>query len=403
MFEPGHPFQFLATTLDWDDYVGRLVIGRIRNGTVTRGQEVMVCKRDGSRVKAKVAALCGYDGLRRTKIESASAGEVVAVVGVDSIEIGETLTDIEDPRPLPGIEVDEPTLSMLFCVNNSPTSGRDGKFLTSRKIRERLVKEMRVNVAMRLDDTETPDAFKVSGRGELQMAILIETMRREGYELCLGKPQVVTRTVEGKLHEPMEMLVIDVPEEHIGPATQLLGTRRGKMVKMHHQGGGRVRMEFRLPSRGLIGLRSELLSETRGTAVINHLFDGWAEWQGEIVQRQNGAMVADRAGKATGYAVENLIPRGVLFIDSGVEVYEGMIVGEHNRPSQLDVNIVRERKVTNMRSASSEELVRLAPPRRMSLEQALEFIRDDEFVEVTPAAFRMRKKVLRASMRKGAQ
>ena len=398
--EPGHPFQFLVTTLDWDDYVGRLLIGRIHNGAVNRGDEVMVCRRDGSQKRAKISGLFGYRGLQREKIERAEAGEIVAIVGVEEVEIGETIADFEDPRPLPGIEVDEPTLSMLFCVNNSPTAGRDGKFLTSRKIRERLEKEMRFNVAMRLEDTGTPDAFKVFGRGELQMAILIETMRREGYELCLGKPEVVTRTIDGELHEPMEHLVLDLPEEHIGGATQLMGARKGRMLKMHHQGGGRVRLEFRVPARGLIGLRSEMLSETRGTAVINHMFDGWSPWQGDIVQRQNGALIADRAGKTTGYAVENLQPRGILFVDSGVEVYEGMIVGEHNRPSELNVNIVRERKVTNMRSSTSEELVRIAPPKKLSLEQALEFIRDDEFVEVTPTAFRMRKKELRASFRK---
>ncbi len=402
-FQPGHPFQFLVTTLDWDDYVGRLVIGRIHNGEVAKGQEIMICKRDGSQVKAKITNVMGYQGLKRTKIESASAGEVIAISGVEGIEIGETLADLDNPIALPGIDIDEPTLSMVFRVNNSPTAGRDGKFVTSRKIRERLEKEMRFNVAMRLEDTESPDAFRVSGRGELQMAILIETMRREGYELCLGKPQVVTREIDGARCEPMELLVLDMPDDYIGAATQLMGTRKGKMLKMHHQGGGRVRLEFLVPARGLIGLRSEMLSETRGTAVINHMFEGWAPWQGDIVQRQNGALVADRAGRITGHAVENLQPRGVLFVEAGIEVYEGMIVGEHNRPSQLDVNIVRERKVTNMRSSTSEILVRVEPPRRLSLEQALEFIRDDELVEVTPTAFRMRKEILSASLRKGAQ
>ncbi len=401
--DPNAPLQLLVTSLDWDDYVGRLTIGRIFNGTVKRGGEVSVCSPAGQRGSAKVTLLYGFAGLRRIEIAEASAGDVVALAGLDDVGIGDTLSCVIEPQALPGIRVDEPTLSMLFCVNDSPLAGRDGRFVTSRKIRERLLREAAHNVAIRVEDTASPESLRVSGRGELQMAILIETMRREGYELGLGKPQVITREIDGRRCEPMELLLIDLPEEFVGAVTQLVGPRRARVVRMIHQGSGRMRLEFRLPSRGLLGLRSDLLAETRGTAVMHHLLDGWEPWQGEIVQRKNGALVADRSGRVTTYAVEGLQPRGVLFVAPGDEVYEGMIIGEANRPSQLDVNIAREKKVTNMRASGAEELVRLTPPRKLSLENVLEFIRDDELVEVTPTAFRMRKRILAASRRKGAQ
>ncbi len=402
-YDPTVPLQLLVTNLDWDDYTGRLVIGRVMNGTLSKGQEVTVCHADGSIEPGKVSLVFGYQGLKRVEIPEAGPGDIIAITGVDEVDIGETVADREDPRALPPIRVDEPTISMEFRINDSPMSGRAGKYVTSRQLRDRLIKEMHHNVSMRFEEGATPDSFVVSGRGELQMAILIETMRREGYELAVGKPQVITQRVDGKLLEPMELLVIDVPEDYVGVITQMMGPRKGRMLKMSNHGHGRVRLEFRVPSRGLIGLRSQFLADTRGTGLLNHLFDGWEQWQGDIVQRDAGALIADRPGKVTGYAVENLAPRGVLFVEPTEEVYEGQIVGEHNRPSQLDVNIVKEKKLTNMRSSTSDELIRLTPPRKLSLEEALEFIKDDELVEITPAAFRMRKKVLKASMRKGSQ
>ena len=394
------PLQLLVTNLDWDDYVGRLVVGRIYAGSIRKGMDISVCKLDGKVVRARVSGVYGYSGLQRVALDQARAGEIVAVTGFEHAMIGETLSDAERPSPLPPIRVDEPTLSMVFRINDSPTSGRDGKFLTSRQIRERLIKETRFNVAMRFEETPAPDEFLVLGRGELQMAILVETMRREGYELCLGKPHVVTRSGENGVEEPMELLIIDLPEEHIGSATQLMGPRRGRMNRMVHQGSGRVRLEFRIPARGLIGLRSDLLAETRGRGVCGHPFGGGDGWQGEVAHRRGGALSADLAGRVTSYAVENLQPRGILFVGPGEEVYEGMVVGENNRQSPLEVNIVRERKTTNMRSSTAEEMVSLQTPTKMSLEQALEFVQDDELVEVTPAVFRVRKKVLSASARK---
>ena len=399
-YDPEAPLQLLVTNLGWDEYVGRLIIGRIVNGRLRRQQQIVVCKRDGSEVPGKLSTLFGFRGLERVAIDEAGPGDIVALSGLEECEIGETVCDAESPLSLPGISVEEPTLSMVFRINDSPTSGRDGKFLTSRQVRERLYREARHNVALRVGVGASPDELLVAGRGELQMAILIETMRREGYEVSVGKPNVMTRKEDGVLLEPMEMLVIDLAEDSIGGVTQLLGTRKGKMVQMIPQGSGRVRLEFRLPSRGLIGLRSSLLTETRGTAVMHHILDGWEPWQGEITERSGGALIADRAGKVTSYAVENLQPRGVLFVEPGDEVYEGMIVGEHNRPSDLDVNICRERRVSNVRQSTAEELVRLQPPRRLSLDEALEFLRGDELLEVTPKTFRLRKRELRASFRK---
>ncbi len=399
-FDPAKPLQLLVTSLDYDDYVGRLAIGRIFNGRIAKSQSISRCLHDGSVAATKVAVLYGYEGLRRTEIAEAGPGDIVAVAGLEEVTIGETLSDAETPLALPPIRVDEPTIAMVFGINTSPMAGREGAHVTSRKLRDRLDRELLTNVSIRVEPTESPDAFKVSGRGELQLAILIEMMRREGFELAVGKPEVITRTVDGRLHEPMEQLVVDVPEEFIGVVTQKLGGRKGRMTKMVNHGTGRVRLEFRLPSRGLIGFRTEFLTDTKGTGLLNSLFDGWDVWQGEIEHRPTGALVADRAGRATAYAIENLQPRGVLVVAPGDEVYEGMIVGEHNRANDLDVNIVREKKLTNMRSSTADELVRLAPPLAMNLEQALEFIKEDELVEVTPKAFRLRKRILAANQRK---
>ncbi|PYQ57604.1 MAG: translational GTPase TypA [Acidobacteria bacterium] len=400
-FDPQMPLQLLFTNLDYDDYVGRLAIGRIFNGRVRKAQEVAVCRLDGSFLPAKASLLYGYDGLKRVEIAEAGPGDIVAIAGLEQVSIGETLSEREDPRALPHIQIDEPTISMVLSINDSPFSGRDGKYVTSRKLKERLEKEALTNVSIRLEPTDTPDAFKVSGRGELQLAILIEMMRREGYEMSVGKPEVITRRIDdGPLHEPMELLVIDCPEEYIGVVTQQMGVRKGRMMKMINHGSGRVRIEFRVPSRGLIGFRSEFLTDTRGTGIMNHLFDGWDVWQGEIAHRTNGALVSDRAGRTTAYAIEGLQPRGELFVSPGEEVYEGMVVGENARPNDLDVNITKEKKLTNMRASGSDDAVRLVPPRIMNLEQALEFIREDELVEVTPATFRLRKRVLAANRRK---
>ncbi|MCH9647087.1 MAG: translational GTPase TypA [Deltaproteobacteria bacterium] len=399
-FDPNAPLQLLVNNLDYDDYVGRLGIGRIYNGEIRKGQEVAACHLDGKTEIVKISGLFGYDGLKRVEVKEARAGDIVAVAGIDSVSIGETLTATDDPRPLPPIRVEEPTISIHLSVNTSPKAGREGKHVTSRKLRDRLKKETLYNVSIRVEDTESPDTFKVSGRGELQLAILIEMMRREDFELAAGKPEVLTKKVDGQLHEPMEVAIIDCPEEHIGDVTQLLGQRRGRMVKMINHGSGRVRMEFRLPSRGLIGFRNDFLTGTRGTGILNHLFDGYEPWQGDMAHRTTGVLIADRKGKCTSYAIENLQPRGVLFVAPGDEVYEGMIVGEHNRPNDLDVNITKEKKLTNMRASSSDELIHLVPPTLFSLEQALEFVRTDELVEITPKAFRLRKKILRASFRK---
>jgi GTP-binding protein len=400
VYESEMPLQLQFITLDYDDYVGRLAIGRVFNGSVKKGQEVALCRLDGGLTPVKVTMLYGYDGLKRIEINEANAGDIVAVAGIDEVNIGETLSDRERPMPLPPIQIDEPTISMVFSINDSPFSGRDGKHVTSRKLKERLDRESLVNVSIRIEPTDTPEAFKVSGRGELQLAILIEIMRREGYEISVGKPEVITRHIDERLHEPMEMLVIDCPEEHIGVITQKLGQRRGRMMKMSNHGSGRVRMEFRLPSRGLIGFRTEFLTDTRGTGIMNSLFDGWDVWQGDIAHRANGALVSDRSGRTTAYAIENLQPRGVLFVPPGDEVYEGMVVGEHNRTNDLDVNITKEKKLTNMRASGSDDTIRLVPPLVMNLEQALEFIREDELVEVTPATFRIRKRILQANRRK---
>jgi len=391
-FDPAMGLQFRATSLDWDDYVGRLVIGRVFNGTVRQYDRVAVVHRDGTTEPAKITVLYGYEGLKRVEVSEASAGDLVAVAGTDNVEIGETLADAENPVALPVMHIDEPTVSMLFSSNVSPFSGREGRFVTSTQLRDRLWKERRTNVGIRVEETDSPDTFRVSGRGELQLAILIEMIRREDFELEVSKPQIITKEEKGQTLEPMEHLVVDIPEEFIGAVTQKLGPRKGQMTKMVNHGTGRVRLEYRLPSRGLIGYRSEFLTDTRGTGLLNHLFDGYAEWQGDIPHRANGALVSDRTNRTTAYAIDHLQPRGVLFVGPGESVYEGQVVGEHNRDSDLDVNITKEKKLTNMRASTSDEGVRLTPPHLMNLEQSLEWIRDDELLEITPKSLRLRKK-----------
>jgi len=395
--------QLLVANLDYDDYVGRIAIGRVFSGKISVGDQVSVCKLDGSEVKTRITQLYTFEGLKRVPVQSAGVGEIVALAGIEGIYIGETVSSLEDPERLPPITVDEPTISMVFSVNNSPFAGRDGRYVTSRQVRERLFKETLGNVSIRVEDAESADGCKVSGRGELQLAILIEMMRREGFELQVSKPEVITRQVDGKRLEPIELVVVDAPEMFIGVITEALGRRKGQMTKMvnHGRGGGqhRVRMEFEVPTRGLIGFRSEFLTDTKGTGLLNTIFLRWGEWQGTITNRLTGALVADRVGQATPYALYNLQERGELFIRPGTGVYEGMIVGENARDADMDVNVTREKKLTNMRASGSDEAVRLIPYRELSLEQALEFINQDELVEVTPAAIRLRKRTLAANVR----
>ncbi|MFY9939657.1 MAG: translational GTPase TypA [Silvibacterium sp.] len=395
--DAGAPLQIQITNLDYSDYLGRLGIARVFNGTLHTGDEVHISKNDGSLEKTRITKLFSFAGLKRTDITETELGDIVAIAGVTGITIGETITSIENPSPMPPIVIDEPTIAIQFSVNNSPMAGREGKYVTSRNLRERLDKELLTNVSIRVEETGSPDSFKVLGRGELQLAILIEMMRREDFELMVGRPEIVTRTIDGQLMEPVEHLTVDIPDTFVGTVIERLGPRKGEMIKMH--GHGRVRLEFRVPSRGLIGLRSELLTETRGTIVMNSLFDGYMSYQGEIPQRPTGALISDRNGTVTAYALDALQDRGVLFVPPGVEVYEGMIIGEHSRDNDLDVNIVREKKLTNMRASSADEAVRLTPPRAMNLEQAIEFIAEDELVEITPKSLRLRKKILQANRR----
>ena len=391
--------QVLITTLDYNDYVGRIGIGRIFSGKVAVGDNVSICKLDGSIEKTKITQLYTFEGLKHKMTQEASAGEIVALAGIEGIFIGETIADAEDPVPLPPITVDEPTLSMIFSANTSPFAGRDGTYVTSRHLRDRLEKEVLGNVAIRVEDTEVVDSLKVSGRGELQLAILIEMMRREGYEMQVSKPEVITRSIDGKKLEPIELVVIDCPETFIGVVTEALGRRKGQMMKMINHGGGRVRLEFETPSRGLIGFRSEFLTQTKGTGLLNTLFLRWGGWQGEITNRMTGALIADRGGATTSYALYNLQERGELFVKPGTPVYEGMIVGENSRDADLDVNVTKEKKLTNMRASVADEAIRLVPFRDLSLEQALEFINEDELVEITPASTRLRKKILQFHQR----
>jgi GTP-binding protein len=391
--------QILVTNIDYDNYVGRLAIGRIFSGTVKAGDTVALMKGNGEMSKTKVSFLYTFEGLDRLTAREAFSGEIIALAGVEGITIGDTITDAENPKPLPRIKVDEPTISMVFSINTSPVSGREGTYVTSRNLRERLEKELLYNVAIKVDFDGT-DSFKVMGRGELQLAILIEMMRREGYELSVAMPETITKTIEDVLHEPMELLVIDVPEEYTGVVTQQVGMRKGKMQKMQNNGFGRVRLEFRIPSRGLIGFRSQFLTDTRGTGLLNHLFDGYEPWHGPLSKRQTGALVADRQGKSTTYALFHLQPRGTLFIRENTPVYEGMIIGENSRANDLDVNVIKEKKLTNMRASNADDALQLIPPKIMSLEQAIEFIKEDEIVEVTPESVRLRKKILEANKRK---
>ncbi len=393
------PLQILVANLDYSDYLGRLAIARVFNGTLHTGDEVGIAKLDGSLEKVKITKLFSFSGLKRVDIEQTELGDIVAVAGVTGITIGETITNAETPAPLPHIVIDEPTIAMQFTVNTSPFAGREGQYVTSRNLRERLDKELLTNVSIRVEETGSPDSFKVMGRGELQLSILLEMMRRESYELAVGKPEIVTRKIAGKLMEPVERLTVDIPEEYVGVVLEKLGMRKAEMQKMHNHGYGRVRMEFRVPSRGLIGLRSELLTDTRGTIVMNSLFDGHTEWQGEIPHRLTGALVADRGGTTTAYALWNLQERGELFVGPGVDVYEGMVIGENSRDNDLDVNCVREKKLTNMRASTADEAIRLVPFRTLNLEQAIEFIAEDELVEVTPKSLRLRKKILQSNRR----
>jgi len=393
------PLQVLVANLDYSDYLGRIAIARVFNGTLKTGEEVAIAKRDGSLQKTKITKLFSFAGLKRTDIDATELGDIVAVAGVEGINIGETITNVENPAPLPVITIDEPTIAMQFMVNTSPFAGKEGQFVTSRNLRDRLQKELLTNVSLRVEDADSTDSFRVMGRGELQLAILIEMMRREGYELAVGKPEIVTKRIDGKLMEPVELLTIDVPEQFVGVVIEKLGTRKAQMEKMHNHGYGRVRMEFKVPSRGLIGLRSELLTDTRGTIVMNSLFAGYTEWQGEIPHRPTGALVADRPGLTTAYALWGLQERGELFVGPGVEVYEGMVIGENSRDNDLDVNVVREKKLTNMRASTADEAIRLVPFKNLNLEQAIEFIAEDELCEVTPKSLRLRKKILQANRR----
>ncbi len=397
-FEPDAPLQMLILNLDYSDFVGRLAIGRIVNGRMAPRQDVVLIRRDGTEVRSRITNLYAFEGLQRVEVSEAGPGDIVALAGFDEVHIGETVSDAERPKALPPVTVDEPTVSMVFSVNNSPFAGKEGKLVTTRNIKDRLERELLTNVSIRVTPGETPDAFEVAGRGELQMAILIEMMRREGFELAVSKPEVITRTLDGRKHEPMEHLVIDCPEEFVGVVTQKIGTRKGRMTNMVNHGTGRVRLEFRIPSRGLIGFRSQFLTDTRGTGLLNHLFDGYEPWMGDIPHRTTGALVSDREGKATGYSIEHVQDRGEIFIEPGDRVYEGMIVGENAREQDIDVNVVKEKKLTNMRSVG-EDAIRLLPVHRMSLEQALEWVRDDELLEVTPVSLRLRKRVLQANMR----
>ncbi len=399
--DPDHPFQAMVSSLTADPYVGRIAVARIQHGTVRKGQTVTWCKLDGTQQHQKVTELYLTKALDRVAVDEAGPGDIIQVAGIEKITVGETLTDAEDPRPLPPLSVDEPSLSMTIGVNNSPLSGRDGDKVTARLLENRLQQELVGNVSLRVNDTERPDMWEVQGRGELQLAILVETMRREGFELTVGKPEVVTREIDGTVHEPVEHLSIDVPDDYVGVVTQLLGLRKGRMLSMQSSGsdGGWSRVTFKVPARGLIGFRTEFLTETRGTGIIHGTFDGWEPWFGDITTRPNGSLVADRTGTTTQFALLNLQDRGQLFVGPGVDVYEGMVIGENAREDDMDVNPTKEKKLTNVRAASADELVRLAPPRQLSLEQALEWIRADEAVEVTPNHVRLRKVELDATTR----
>ena len=396
---PDGSLQMLVANLDASDYLGRIAIGRIFNGTVKLNDPVTVMKLDGGQQQTKVTKLFTFDGLKRIETDRAAAGDIVALAGIEDITIGETIADPQNPVAIQHIAVDEPTVSMIFGVNTSPVAGRDGQYVTSRNLRDRLQKELLGNVSLRVEDTESPEQMRVVGRGELQLSILIEMMRREGFEVQVSRPEIVTKEIDGVRMEPVEDLVIDVPEDFQGVVIAMAGNRRGVMTKMSNHGSGRVRLDFRIPTRGLIGFRSQFLTDTKGTGIMNHLFAGWEPWHGAIPARPTGALVADRTGVATAYAIFNLQERGEILIEPATQVYEGMIIGENSRPNDMDVNVTKEKKQTNMRASTADEAIRLIPPRKLSLEQAIEFINDDELVEVTPKSIRLRKRVLASNMR----
>ncbi len=393
------PLQMLVSNLDASEYLGRIAIGRIFNGRVKLNDPVVVCKLDGKVHETRVTKLYSFEGLRRVEITEAAAGDIVCLAGIEDITIGETIADPEHRVAIPPVAVDEPTVSMIFGVNTSPMAGRDGHYLTSRHLKERLEKELLGNVSIRVEPTDTPEQFKVLGRGELQLAILIEMMRREGFEMQVSRPEIVVKEVNGVRMEPVEDLVVDVAEEFQGVVIAMCGVRKGTMTKMVNHGSGRVRLEFRIPARGLIGFRSQFLTDTKGTGILNHIFAGWEPWHGPIASRATGALVSDRTGVATAYAIASLQERGTIFIEPATNVYEGMLIGENSRTNDLDVNICREKKQTNMRSSGADEAIRLVPPHLMGLEVAVEFINDDELVEVTPKSIRLRKRVLAQNMR----
>jgi GTP-binding protein len=397
--DPEAVLQIQVTNLDYSEYLGRLAIARVFQGTLKRGTEVGIAKLSGVIQATKITKLFTFRGLERDEAEEVSAGDIVAIAGVEGIQIGESITDLLNPAPLEPLLIDEPTLTMVFTVNTSPFAGREGQYVTSRDLRARLDRELLTNVSLRIEDMGATDSFRVLARGELQLAILIETMRREGYELMVGKPEIVVKTENGKRLEPLEILIVDCPESFIGIVMETLGHRRGELAKMVNHHSGRVRMEFRIPSRGLIGLRGQLLTDTRGTSLIHSMLEGWTEYAGDMASRLTGALVSDRTGVSTAYAVWGIQERGEMFVGPGLEVYEGMIVGENAREDDMNVNITKEKKQTNMRSSSADEAIRLVPPRELTLEKAIEFISDDEFVEVTPKSIRLRKKVLDAKKR----
>lgn len=393
------PLQLLISSLDYDEYVGRIAIGRIERGTIAKGQKVVVCRKDGTIEPTKVGVLQIFSGLKRTDVEKAQAGEIVCLTGVEDVTIGETICEVDHPEPLPFIDLDEPTISMQFVVNNSPFAGREGTYVTSRHLRNRLFKEKETNLSLKVEETDSPDSYKVSGRGELHLSILIETMRREGFEFQVSKPEVITKMIDGKLHEPIEYLIIDVPEEYMGSVMEKLGARKGEMANMHAPDQGLARLEYRIPARGLIGFRSEFLTDTRGNGIMNHVFHGYEPYRGEVKSRTRGSLVAWETGEAVTYGLYNAQDRGVLFIAPGEQVYEGMIVGESARTDDMVLNVCKKKHATNMRATGSDEALRLVPPRIMSLEACLEFIADDELVEITPKKIRLRKKTLDSSLR----
>ncbi len=392
--DPNKPLQMLVSSIDYDNYVGRIAIGRVERGSITQGQNVAVCRKDGKIQNLKIGKLYTYQGLKKFEIDSAPAGDIIAVVGIPDINIGETIADVNDPEPIPFVDIDEPTLTMTFSVNNGPFAGREGEFVTSRHLRDRLMKELESNVSLRVEETDSPDSFKVSGRGELHLSVLIETMRREGFEFMVSRPSVIYKEIDGVKCEPIEELVIDVPDEYTGSVIEKLGTRKAEMTNMLVGDRGYTRLEFKIPARGLVGYRSEFLTDTKGNGIMNHIFMGYEPYKGEISPRTKGVLIAFETGKSITYGLYNAQERGTLFIGPGVDVYQGMIIGENPRPEDMEVNVCKEKHLTNTRASGSDDALRLVPPRQMSLEQAIEYIAEDELVEVTPKNIRLRKKIL---------